>query len=87
MGSEGVCAGAEGGEIDTDQSEAVCDVFVIEGAVTDPALCAGEVINRFGALDVICGCYFLISGAMILLLHTIIVLTARNIEWLISLLN
>lgn len=51
VGSEGVCAGAEGGEIDTDQSEAVCDVFVIEGAVTDPALCAGEVINRFGALD------------------------------------
>jgi hypothetical protein len=54
VGRKGVCAGAEGGEIDADESEAVCDVLVIEGAVTDPALCAGKVIDGFGALDAGC---------------------------------
>lgn len=49
-GGKVVCAGAESGQIDTDQCKAVCDVFFVEVAVADPALGAGEVFDRLGAL-------------------------------------
>jgi hypothetical protein len=51
---EEVCARAQTGQVDADEGEAVGDVFVAEGAVADPALGAGEVVDGLGALDAAC---------------------------------
>lgn len=50
-GGEGVCAGAQARQVDADEGQAVCDVFIVEGAIADPAFCAGEVVDGLGALD------------------------------------
>lgn len=52
--SEEFSAGTETGQVDADECEAICDVFVGEVAVADPAVRAWEVFDGFGALDAAC---------------------------------